>query len=189
MLTLREVGRHPQGASALQQLRKVYVITEAEKGLMLTQKSTDFRLFLYDMDEVIGAARRLQEPLVSPAFHQSSNRNGRQDADHCQAELQKARQRITELEERIVRLRADGAAVVTERDQWRRRAMDAENDRSHANRTGSSSNDKRYASLRRFLAKQFHPDHAPGNGIEKMIRSEVFKEVWVEIDRIDAQHR
>lgn len=189
MLTLREVGRHPQGASALQQLRKIYVITEAEKGLMLSQKATNFRLFLYDMDEVIGAARRLQEPPGSATSQQSKDANGWRDADWTQTELQKARQKIVELEARIVRLQADSQAVIAERDHWRRRASDTGKDGSDLNKAEFDPNDKRYASLRRFLAKQFHPDHAPGSGIEKVIRGEVFKEVWVEIDRIDAKHR
>jgi len=34
----------------------------------------------------------------------------------------------------------------------------------------------RYASLKRYLAKRFHPDYAPGQGIEKIVRNEIFKE-------------
>jgi hypothetical protein len=45
--------------------------------------------------------------------------------------------------------------------------------------------DVRYASLKRYLAKRFHPDFAPGEGIEKVVRNEIFKEVWNEIDRLD----
>jgi len=45
--------------------------------------------------------------------------------------------------------------------------------------------DVRYASLKRYLAKRFHPDHAPGQGIEKIVRNEIFKEIWSEIDRLD----
>jgi hypothetical protein len=45
--------------------------------------------------------------------------------------------------------------------------------------------DLRYASLKRYLAKQFHPDFAPGQGIEKIFRSEIFKEIWNEIERLD----
>jgi hypothetical protein len=45
--------------------------------------------------------------------------------------------------------------------------------------------DVRYASLKRYLAKQFHPDYAPGQGIEKIVRNEIFKEIWNEIDRLD----
>jgi hypothetical protein len=43
----------------------------------------------------------------------------------------------------------------------------------------------RGASLKRYLAKRFHPDFAPGQGIEKVVRNEIFKEIWNEIDRID----
>jgi hypothetical protein len=45
--------------------------------------------------------------------------------------------------------------------------------------------DVRYASLKRYLAKRFHPDFAPGEGIEKVVRNEIFKEIWNEIDRLD----
>jgi len=34
-------------------------------------------------------------------------------------------------------------------------------------------------------AKRFHPDYAPGQGIEKIIRNEIFKEIWNEVDRLD----
>ena len=60
--------------------------------------------------------------------------------------------------------------------------------------TGTSNNDEhqnvsdlRYAALKRYLAKQFHPDFAPGNGIEKVIRIEIFKEIWSEVERLDRQ--
>jgi len=42
-----------------------------------------------------------------------------------------------------------------------------------------------YASLKRFLAKRFHPDFAPGQGIEKLVRNEIFKEIWNEVERLD----
>jgi hypothetical protein len=31
----------------------------------------------------------------------------------------------------------------------------------------------------------FHPDYSPGEGIEKIIRNEIFKEIWNEVDRLD----
>jgi hypothetical protein len=46
-------------------------------------------------------------------------------------------------------------------------------------------NDLRYASLKRYLAKRFHPDYAPGKGIEKIVRNEIFKEIWNEVERLD----
>jgi hypothetical protein len=50
---------------------------------------------------------------------------------------------------------------------------------------GQNVSDVRYAALKRFLAKQFHPDYAPGDGIEKIVRNEFFKEIWNEIERLD----
>src|SRR5438874_5134972 len=49
--------------------------------------------------------------------------------------------------------------------------------------------DLRYASLKRDLAKRFHPDYAPGQGIEKIVRNEIFKEIWNEIERLDQEVR
>jgi hypothetical protein len=78
-----------------------------------------------------------------------------------------------------------------QRESWKVRALVAESELLKA--TAKTSNnggcqnvsDVRYASLKRYLAKQFHPDYAPGQGIEKIVRSEIFKQIWSEIDRLD----
>jgi hypothetical protein len=80
-----------------------------------------------------------------------------------------------------------------QRERWKRRALAAEAKLVESaenignNGGGQSVSDLRYAALKRFLAKQFHPDHAPGHGIEKIVRSEIFKEIWSEIDRLNHQ--
>src|SRR6266403_5289793 len=33
--------------------------------------------------------------------------------------------------------------------------------------------------------QRFHPDYAPGQGIEKIVRNEIFKEIWNEVERLD----
>jgi hypothetical protein len=78
-----------------------------------------------------------------------------------------------------------------QRESWKVRALMAEAELLEA--TAKTSNnggcqnvsDLRYAALKRYLAKRFHPDFAPGEGIEKVVRNEIFKEVWNEIDRLD----
>ena len=78
-----------------------------------------------------------------------------------------------------------------QRESWKVRALMAEAGSLEA--TAKTSNnggcqnvsDLRYASLKRYLAKQFHPDYAPGRGIEKIVRNELFKEIWSEIERLD----
>jgi hypothetical protein len=78
-----------------------------------------------------------------------------------------------------------------QRASWKVRAMMAEAQLLEATAKTSNNDacqnvrDFRYASLKRYLAKQFHPDYAPGQGIEKLVRSEIFKQIWSEIDRLD----
>jgi hypothetical protein len=88
----------------------------------------------------------------------------------------------------IERLRVLLATIEQQRESWKVRALMAEAQLleaiakpSHNGRCG----DVRYASLKRFQAKQFHPDYAPGQGIEKIVRNEIFKEIWNEIERLD----
>jgi hypothetical protein len=78
-----------------------------------------------------------------------------------------------------------------QRESWKVRALMAEAQLREAptkiSNNGACHNvtDVRYASLKRYLAKQFHPDYAPGRGIEKIVRNEIFKEIWIEIERLD----
>jgi len=78
-----------------------------------------------------------------------------------------------------------------QRESWKIRALMAEAQLREAttkiSNNGACHNvtDVRYASLKRYLAKQFHPDYSPGEGIEKIIRNEMFKEIWNEVGRLD----
>jgi hypothetical protein len=78
-----------------------------------------------------------------------------------------------------VRLRNLLLATDEQQWEWKRRALAAEKRLVElaANGAQSSPNvaDVRFAALRRYLARQFHPDHAPGQGIEKIVRNEIFK--------------
>jgi hypothetical protein len=77
-----------------------------------------------------------------------------------------------------------------QRDSWRVRALMAEAGlRAKTINNGGCQNvsDLRYVSLKRYLAKRFHPDYAPGQGIEKTVRNEIFKEIWSEIERLDQE--
>ena len=91
----------------------------------------------------------------------------------------------------IERLRERLSTSDKQRESWKVRALMAEAQLLEAtaktsNRGGSQKvSDLRYASLKRYLAKRFHPDYAPGQGIEKIVRNEIFKEIWHEIERLD----
>jgi hypothetical protein len=81
----------------------------------------------------------------------------------------------------IERLRVRSTTIEQQRESWKVRALMAETQLLET----TAKNDVRYASLKRYLAKRFHPDYAPGQGIEKIVRNEIFKEIWNEIDRLD----
>jgi hypothetical protein len=89
-----------------------------------------------------------------------------------------------------LRLREFLISVDEQRESWRRRALEAAAKLAQAadnvpSVPGQNVSDVRYGALRRYLAKQFHPDHAPGYGIEKVVRNEIFKEIWGEIERLN----
>src|SRR6266480_7345028 len=98
--------------------------------------------------------------------------------------------------EEIERLQGFARKIDEHQENWKRRALTAEaklaeTDRQLAEALASANRQNvsefRYAALRRYLAKQFHPDYAPGHGIEKVVRNEIFKEIWSEIERLDYQ--
>jgi hypothetical protein len=156
-LSLREVRRDPIANRALKELMHHYTVAEERSRLVLTKKAGNMKLFFYDLDDL----------------HQW-------DFVHNQ-------QMVKEIE----RWRVRSTTLDQQRESWKVRALMAEAELLEA--TAKTSNnggcqnvsDLRYASLKRYLAKQFHPDYAPGQGIEKIVRNEIFKEIWSEIERLD----
>ena len=159
VLRLCDVQRDTIANRALNELMHHYTVAEEKGGLVLTKKAGDMKLFLHDLDDL----------------HQL-------DFVHNQ-------QMVKEIE----RLRVRSTAIEEQRESWKVRALMAEAELLEA--TAKTSNDAgcqnvsdlRYASLKRYLAKRFHPDYAPGQGIEKIVRNEIFKEIWNEVDRLDQE--
>jgi len=193
VLTLRDVTNHPEGACALEELRKAYDIREVTSGLQLTQRDADLRLYLYEVDDVLGAARRNaqrdreQEAANGSVQGASAKRYGPEDIISGAADLASARRAIAQLGEQIIQLRMTSKTAGDQREKWKLRALLAEEKLSKLNVTAPDPSDQRYGALRRFLAKRFHPDHAPGTGMEKLIRGEIFKEIWGEVGRIEGR--
>jgi hypothetical protein len=134
-----------------------YTVAQEKSRLVLTKKTGDMKLFLSDLDDL------------------------------RQWDFMRNQQMVKEIE----RLRALLTTTDQRRESWKVRALMAETQLLEAiaktSNNGGRQNvsDVRYASLKRYLAKRFHPDFAPGEGIEKVVRNEIFKEVWNEIDRLD----
>ena len=156
-LTLWDVERDPIAARALNQLVERFTVAEEKSGLVLTNKTGKMKIFLRNIDD-----------LHQWDFVQNKN-------------MKKENEQVRSLSLKLSQ----------QRQSWKRRALIAE---ATLLETETSNNDERqnvgdlrYAALKRYLAKQFHPDFAPGSGIEKAMRSEIFKEIWSEVERLDRQ--
>ena len=99
-------------------------------------------------------------------------------------------QRIDELEQDGYRLRAQvkrlqdaGKAVIEQREQWKERALAAE-EQMATERDRQASGQDRFDALRRIVVKELHPDACNGGQLEKLMRQECFKKLWPEIERL-----
>ncbi len=135
--------------------------------------------YCYTADEVVAFARR-----QSPA-------RGAGMAGPVADPARPSGARVRDLEETIRYLRERWHATVAERDEWEHRARAAEKaaETLRGARPDAPGAEAKYASLRRFLARELHPDNAPAdNGPTdgaRAIRAELFKLVWAEIARLD----
>jgi hypothetical protein len=115
----------------------------------------------------------LIEPVGSPTVPEKPN--------HLEPTYQQAR---------IKRLQTAGRTVIAHREEWKARAQGAENKAMELpvqlSRRSPSNND-RFDTLRRLVAKELHPDFCSGGAVEKTLRAEFFKELWPEIERLAEQ--
>jgi hypothetical protein len=74
-----------------------------------------------------------------------------------------------------------------ERDTWRDRARAAERRPVAQEPSGPQSvgPDRQFKRLRALLASEFHPDHAKTDGIERLVRGEIFKTLWPKVQDIE----
>src|ERR1700750_958279 len=156
-LSLRDVRCDPIASRALAELMHDYTVAEEESRLVLTKKSGTLQLFLQALDDL------------------------------HQWDFIQHREMLNEREG----LRARSVTLEQQRESWKVRALMAEAQLLEATAKAGGEirprnvSDVRYASLKRFLAKRFHPDYAGAQGIEKIVRNEIFKEIWGEVERLD----
>jgi hypothetical protein len=184
-LSLHDVRYDPVANRALSELMHHYTVAEEKSRLVLTKKSGDMKLFLYDLDDLHQLDFFHNQQMVKEIerLHVLSSTIDQQ------RDSWKVRALMAEAE--LLEATAKTSNIDQQRAGWKVRALMAEQQLLEA--TAKTSNnggrhtvsDLRYASLKRYLAKRFHPDYAPGEGIEKIVRNEIFKEIWNEIDRLD----
>jgi hypothetical protein len=131
-VSLREVRRDPIAERALSM--NGYTVAEEKSGLVLTRKSRNMRLFFNELDDL------------------------------HQWEFVQNKMMVRQIE----RMRALLTKFYQQRESWKVRALMGEAQlleariRTSNKGTSHHGGDGRYASLKRYLAKQFHPDYAPG---------------------------
>jgi len=182
-LSLHDVRCDPVANRALSELMRHYTVAEEKSCLVLSKKTGDMQLFLYNLgdlhqldffhsQQMIKEIERLH--VLSKTIDQQRD-SWRLRALMAEAELLEAT--------------ATTSSIDQQRAGWKARALAAEQQlleaKSSNNDGRQTVTDLRYGSLKRYLAKRFHPDYAPGEGIEKLVRNEIFKEIWNEIDRLD----
>ena len=102
-------------------------------------------------------------------------------------------QRIDELEQeghtlrvKVKRLQEAGKTVIAQREQWKARALAAE-EQMATERDRQASGQDRFDALRRIVVKELHPDACNGGQLEKLMRQECFKKLWPKIEGLAEQ--
>ena len=116
------------------------------------------------------------------------------DAPVCADQLGR---RVGELEEEVRALMARvrglqnaGKTVIAQREEWKARALAAEQkatDLAAQLASRGETRHDRFDALRRLVARELHPDHCASGDIEKTVRAEFFKKLWPEIERLAEQ--
>jgi hypothetical protein len=87
----------------------------------------------------------------------------------------------------VSRLQVAGKTIIAQREEWKARALIAEQmtkDLTAQLADRRAKRDDRFDALRRLVARELHPDHCAGGDIEKTVRAEFFKRLWPEIERL-----
>ncbi len=98
---------------------------------------------------------------------------------------------IKKLNNTIADLRRKGKKAVASRDSWKRKAEDAEKKivelekRFSRFENGFTNSDSKFQKIKNRFAVMYHPDKIIGDKYEKLIKQEIFKEFWEEIEKID----
>jgi hypothetical protein len=79
-------------------------------------------------------------------------------------------------------------SATAEAEKWKKRAVIAEArvaELAAAPRPAQLTPDHRFQQLRTLLARELHPDHTKSEGIERIIRTELFKGLWPQVQKIE----
>ena len=130
-------------------------------------------------------ARAVEQRLEELRLEKDRLAAERRAAQTLASEKRQLQQHCALLEAEVARLSAIAGQAVKQRDLWQMSASSAE-DRLRvlqAELDGPSDEtgpDRKFNQLRRFLARELHPDLAAADGPERAVREALFKRVWAD---------
>ena len=155
-----------------------------------TTRVVDDRMVIYGADGAACAYCYSADEVVAFALRQSPARGAAFAGTVAQNDVH-PNARVRDLEETIRYLRQRWHATIAERDEWERRARAAELDADTLRATtppapaAPKDGEGKYALLRRFLARELHPDSGTATEAVRAAKSDLFKLVWAEIAKLD----
>jgi hypothetical protein len=126
---------------------------------------------------------RTKPKATSKARNDDSNPDQPETAEDLTLRIAELEQERYTLREKVKRLQDAGKTVIDQREQWKARALVAE-EQMATERHRQASGQDRFEALRRIVVKELHPDACNAGQLEKLIRAECFKKVWPEIERL-----
>jgi hypothetical protein len=165
-----------------------YAITIADDVIAIVNEDTGDSQRFRSRKDVLAFATSLASGEPPPQHKRSAGiRNGSGFRDRS------ARPPAREAESRpdsdadmdIARLKQLCQALTIERDAWKARAQIREETAASEPADGG----EKYRALKKFIAREFHPDQVRADGIERLVRTEVFKTIWAHIEEIERTGR
>ena len=92
---------------------------------------------------------------------------------------------VSFLRDKAERLERKLESAERDRDLWRYNAQLAEEQLAALLARGSGESDHRFARAKRAFAQLYHPDLIEAGGLERLVRTEIFKEFWTILEEID----
>ena len=128
-------------------------------------------------------ATKHDEPVVPPMPDQSKD----PDQKILMEKLREAARVLMAERENMQKLRDACRLLIAERESWKRRALAAEG--RTLTEEAEDLDRHRFDALRRLLARELHPDYAPANGGDLMLREALFKSIWPKVEQIERRGR
>lgn len=165
-----------------------YAITIADDMIAIVNEETGDSQRFRSRKDVLAFAASLASGEPPPPHKRSTGiRNGPGFRDRsARPPAREARSGADADEELdLVRLKALCQALTIERDAWKARAQSREANAANEPADGG----EKYRALKKYIAREFHPDQVRADGIERLVRTEVFKTIWAHIEEIERSGR